>query len=1035
MARWRVVVFLPWLALVVLGLAAAGLAARAAPLAALLVPPIQQATWLDAATPSAPNPSPSELRIGRVVGGGERRALLAFNLTELPAGATVTSATLTLHLADSLGGVVPVRIRAANGPWDQTTVTFSTMPGGVVEGGVTVTPSGPSSVDVIADVKAIVQAWANGLARHGFLIEPADSANGTDRFALTGPNAPRLTIDVAAPTSTPTSTSTPAGPTSTPTPSPTTQPTLIPIVTPKPFTFLPFSTPIAYPRVIYNTRITQGFEYDRFTIPMIASGKVYSSPVLLRYDLIAGKETLARFEYSGLYHSGVCQVWRSLGSGNAVVGVVPATPDGQDRFDCWIPGWMTDQPGWYAVRALVNDISGGTVYHDFGGYREFKPTAEYFGMLYVPLIAPVGQFLDSWPSHYTTKVLGMLSDSFSRVYPLRAGVEVIDPAGANPHRAGMRVLLATPQVCPSSFTFDQCNVWGRSVANQLLLLWNWIVNANKQFNGPTLDYVHWGEMLHAVQATGGGQSCWHPQRVGGQSIDGSVGNASMDAGILNQEIAHCLGLVYVGPHAHPVDTAHSSTGDIPNLFGLPLVNFRQRLDVTPFQSSMNPTIYRPDDAQYFEGTEFNRMRQILLANGVKMPQGDRVPQATDKQLLLAGKIDRIGNWTTDLSLVVTSDALIPSPPPTGTHAIVLVDAAGAELVRWPFTVDFIVTHGRPPHGVPVGVTLPYPAGVAAVRIYGGDTLLAELIPPLGGPSVSFGSLITSGDVVTATWSASHPQGAPLSFLVFYSSDDGASRVPLGPATSATSLTLRSEWWAGSDHARLIVLASDGFTTAEAVSPRFHVTRRPPLATITWPDSATPLFSGEPIVLRGLAYDPADGLLSGTQLRWASNLAGPLGISETLPITLSAGVHQLTLQAINSAGLVGQTQVTVTVLAGARPRLQPPVDPLPPLAAQPEPIDLWGCAPFGPPSRTLPIADPSVLYTTTTTHRWLQAERLETGDLRISGVCEALPASPLAGEVLLGAVDRQPLRIDVRLHAGPAQTFLPGMLKGEPLDRP
>ena len=64
-------------------------------------------------------------------------------------------------------------------------------------------------------------------------------------------------------------------------------------------------------------------------------------------------------------------------------------------------------------------------------------------------------------------------------------------------------------------------------------------------------------------------------------------------------------------------------------------------------------------------------------------------------------------------------------------------------------------------------------------------------------------------------------------------------------------------------------------------------------------------------------------MSGSQLRWRSDIDGPLGVGDELAVeTLSVGVHQLTLSVIDSGGLTGEAAVTVYVDVNALRRYLP-----------------------------------------------------------------------------------------------------------------
>src|SRR5207249_11808147 len=62
-------------------------------------------------------------------------------------------------------------------------------------------------------------------------------------------------------------------------------------------------------------------------------------------------------------------------------------------------------------------------------------------------------------------------------------------------------------------------------------------------------------------------------------------------------------------------------------------------------------------------------------------------------------------------------------------------------------------------------------------------------------------------------------------------------------------------------------------------------------------------------------DP-DETIPDAQISWSSSQDGPLGTGGVLSKTLTAGVHTITLTAVDSKGLSATSQVTINVNAGA-----------------------------------------------------------------------------------------------------------------------
>ncbi len=932
--------------------------------------PVSQDSWIDASQPAGNFGADAGLHVGLVMDPatglmGERQILVQFDLSGLPPGSTIVNATLHLYqIAASGFDAYPVRPDAAAASWQEAAVTWNNRPPNPNLNDPAIT------LDYAVgwkqwDVTQIVRAWQNGqLPNFGIVLEgltPVGAPPAERVFSsreTPGGSGPALTIEYeGGSTATPTVTMTPS-PTATPmataTPTatyvaPTPTPTLIPVVTLPPFIFNPFPPPppiiaLSNAVVFGHYRVTQGLDED-------ISGGVF-------YDKIARKDTLARFwahttRWDSGLSSAACEIYRWNGSTDVLLGVVPAVtshpwvyladwyPSDFGRFDCWIPGQTLADTGWYRFRAIINTTDGWSWRSWLGGYREFLPTSNYFGLFLFPAFvnhSVVPSAHSSLSPAETAHLLGITLQTAQREWPLPAGIEAIRSDGLNAHAAGLRYYVSpNPYACtPFEQTLDNvCDANQRAEGNRQLILfniWAWVANT---FLGKNVDRLDWGEVVVPFDHTGGGQSCWGNQRVGGQGVSLD----DWDGYVLIQEVSHCMGVVYQGPHADTAhnNAAHSATGDILMWGSQPLVNLRTRRDESAVESVMNGTVNRADDQSMLEGFEWNRLRGIFLGSDPcagGCATADQAPDTTQDRFFLSGSIDRQDRWTTALSMVIAQPVPLPPPPTAGAYAVVVLDNNSHELVRNPFDVSFETTHGESADEISFDFTVPYPTGAASVRIVHGAAVLAELTPPAQGPQVAFQTVNATADEVQASWIASHPDAAALTYALYFSADDGVTRLPIATALTSTMYIWPTGLAPGTTQARLIVTASDGFHTAEATSARFSIPRKPPAAWISEPatgrqgvysggtehvpgpitPTVTTLVASRPVELRGGGFDLNDGVLDGAGLRWASNRQGPLGIGGQLTVALQPGVHVLTLQAVSSAWLIGSDQVTVTVQA-------------------------------------------------------------------------------------------------------------------------
>jgi PKD repeat protein len=142
-------------------------------------------------------------------------------------------------------------------------------------------------------------------------------------------------------------------------------------------------------------------------------------------------------------------------------------------------------------------------------------------------------------------------------------------------------------------------------------------------------------------------------------------------------------------------------------------------------------------------------------------------------------------------------------------------------------------------------------------------------------------------------------------LVWTSDKDGA----LGTGASVTASALS----VGTHSVRLTVTDSGGSVGAASVVVNVLPENQAPSVTITSPMSGASFAAGSPVALRGSALDAEDGALTGNSLVWSSTLGGSLGTGASLDTSsLMAGLHTLTLTAVDSGGRAASASVSIAV---------------------------------------------------------------------------------------------------------------------------
>ena len=269
------------------------------------------------------------------------------------------------------------------------------------------------------------------------------------------------------------------------------------------------------------------------------------------------------------------------------------------------------------------------------------------------------------------------------------------------------------------------------------------------------------------------------------------------------------------------------------------------------------------------------------------------------------------------------DRIVSVPLRTpGSYSIRLIGPGGVTLADYPFAPEAVTegeaSGGASPPPLSFGHVVPFVAGTQEIQIIhavAGDVVIgAKTIspqPPVLSNVALQGQPDPATGAATVGWTASDPDGDPLTFDVFFTRDGGASLQPLMLGLSGTSTQIDTARLGGGI-AQLRVVATDGVQSASADSPPFTLANRPPRPRILTPGGGAKIYLGQLVNLEGDATDLQDGGIPDTGLTWSTQ-GGSLGSGARLSVTdLPVGINRVTLTATNSLGILATTSVIVTV---------------------------------------------------------------------------------------------------------------------------
>jgi hypothetical protein len=189
--------------------------------------------------------------------------------------------------------------------------------------------------------------------------------------------------------------------------------------------------------------------------------------------------------------------------------------------------------------------------------------------------------------------------------------------------------------------------------------------------------------------------------------------------------------------------------------------------------------------------------------------------------------------------------------------------------------------------------------------------LVKLLSPGGGEHW--------GGLRTIQWSATDHDGDPMTFAILYSPDGGGYWTPVAWGIQGQSNQVNTDTWPGGTNARVRVIVTDGFRTAqdENDSP-FVVSNKPPeTVVVVQPTNNAAVPANQPTVLEALANDLEEGLLSDDAFVWSYG-TNVFATGRRVTATLPTGIKSVTLTVYDSEGRSNRVSVAVHMVDATPP---------------------------------------------------------------------------------------------------------------------
>lgn len=326
------------------------------------------------------------------------------------------------------------------------------------------------------------------------------------------------------------------------------------------------------------------------------------------------------------------------------------------------------------------------------------------------------------------------------------------------------------------------------------------------------------------------------------------------------------------------------------------------------------------------------MDRLILEMGTPLP----TPDPPANKLLIVGESNASLSLARINGITELADAAVaPGRGAGGDFEIRLNDATGGSSSHFFTPTIYFDDHNFSPVGAEdrfegteaIGVfaeVVDIPVGsLTSIELFEDGELRDTRTPSSSAPTVTLdfpnGGEVLPVDETTVSWTAADADGDTLEFTLLYSTDGGTSWQSVAAGlVGVTSTVVDTSTLAGSDEVLFRILASDGFHTAMDTSDvTLTIPDASPRVVVAVPADNAHIEARSALVLEADAWDPEDGVLTGSSVSWSSDRQGSLGDGESLLVEqLAPGTHVITATAIDSSANTGVDAIVINVGDGS-----------------------------------------------------------------------------------------------------------------------